>query len=106
MGPFLTGLEVRLLGVFLVYRARFYAAVLPDPVVGGTYLTLLQTAANMGGSWPGSVALLLQGTIESLLGVSAVFTLSALLVLQAFARHAPQLQRQEEVAWHVDLIPK
>ena len=34
----------------------FFAQV-SDPAVGGTYMTLLNTLSNLGGNWPGTVAL-------------------------------------------------
>ncbi len=32
-----------------------------DPAIGGTYMTLLNTAANLGGTWPASVVMYLVG---------------------------------------------
>jgi len=32
-----------------------------DPVIGGSYMTLLNTAANLGGTWPSSFIMLLVG---------------------------------------------
>ena len=34
----------------------FFARV-SDPAVGGTYMTLLNTLSNLGGNWPGTLAL-------------------------------------------------
>ena len=34
----------------------FYAQI-SDPLVGGTYMTLLNTINNLGGNWPVSIAL-------------------------------------------------
>lgn len=34
----------------------FHAKV-SDPVIGGTYMTLLNTVTNLGGNWPSTVAL-------------------------------------------------
>lgn len=34
----------------------FFARV-SDPAVGGTYMTLLNTLANLGGQWPSTLAL-------------------------------------------------
>ncbi|KHJ45017.1 AmpG permease [Trichuris suis] len=39
-----------------VSQMAFHAQV-SDPVVGGTYMTLLNTLANLGGNWPVTVAL-------------------------------------------------
>lgn len=34
----------------------FHAKV-SDPLIGGTYMTLLNTVTNLGGNWPATVAL-------------------------------------------------
>lgn len=34
----------------------FFARI-SDPLVGGTYMTLLNTLSNLGGNWPATVAL-------------------------------------------------
>ena len=42
----------------------FYARV-SDPVVGGTYMTLLNTITNLGGNWPSALALWLVDPLTS-----------------------------------------
>ncbi|XP_064598931.1 acetyl-coenzyme A transporter 1-like [Liolophura sinensis] len=39
-----------------VAQMAFHAKV-SDPAIGGTYMTLLNTMANLGGNWPGTLAL-------------------------------------------------
>ncbi|KAL4220930.1 hypothetical protein ACF0H5_019196 [Mactra antiquata] len=39
-----------------VSQMAFHAKI-SDPVIGGTYMTLLNTVANLGGNWPSTVAL-------------------------------------------------
>ena len=34
-----------------VSSSAFYTQI-ADPIIGGTYLTLLNTVANLGGTWP------------------------------------------------------
>jgi PAT family acetyl-CoA transporter-like MFS transporter 1 len=34
-----------------------FFAKISDPTVGGTYMTLLNTLCNLGGNWPGTLAL-------------------------------------------------
>lgn len=34
-----------------------FFAKISDPVVGGTYMTLLNTVVNLGGNWPATLAL-------------------------------------------------
>lgn len=36
-----------------------------DPAIGGTYMTLLNTAANLGGTWPASVAMYTVGALTT-----------------------------------------
>jgi PAT family acetyl-CoA transporter-like MFS transporter 1 len=35
-----------------------------DPAIGGSYMTLLNTAANLGGTWPASFVMWLEGTLS------------------------------------------
>lgn len=44
-----------------VAQMAFYNRV-ADPAIGGTYMTMLNTLANMGGAWPNTAALFLVGT--------------------------------------------
>jgi PAT family acetyl-CoA transporter-like MFS transporter 1 len=41
--------------MFVAVMAFF--ARISDPAVGGTYMTLLNTLSNLGGNWPGTLAL-------------------------------------------------
>lgn len=41
-----------------VSQMSFFAKI-SDPAVGGTYMTLVNTLANMGGNWPTTLALYL-----------------------------------------------
>lgn len=34
-----------------------FNAKVSDPLIGGTYMTLLNTVSNLGGNWPATVAL-------------------------------------------------
>lgn len=42
----------------------FHAKV-SDPLIGGTYMTLLNTVTNLGGNWPSTVALWLVDPLTS-----------------------------------------
>jgi len=44
-----------------VAQMAFYNRV-ADPAIGGTYMTMLNTLANLGGAWPNTAALFLVGT--------------------------------------------
>merc|ERR1740139_439340 len=49
-----------------------------DPAIGGSYMTLLNTAANLGGTWPASVVMYLVGKVETCTGgQDAYFVLQA-----------------------------
>lgn len=39
-----------------VAQMAFFAKI-SDPAIGGTYMTLLNTVANIGGTWPQALAL-------------------------------------------------
>ena len=47
-----------------VSSMAFFARV-SDPAVGGTYMTLLNTVSNMGGTWPGTLSLWLVDSLTS-----------------------------------------
>lgn len=47
--------QVALYSMYVACMA-FHAKV-SDPVIGGTYMTLLNTVTNLGGNWPSTVAL-------------------------------------------------
>ncbi|XP_069680349.1 acetyl-coenzyme A transporter 1 [Periplaneta americana] len=47
--------QVTLYCMFVAVMAFF--ARISDPAVGGTYMTLLNTLSNLGGNWPGTLAL-------------------------------------------------
>jgi MFS transporter, PAT family, solute carrier family 33 (acetyl-CoA transportor), member 1 len=47
--------QVSVYSMFVAVMAFF--AQISDPAVGGTYMTLLNTLANLGGNWPSTVAL-------------------------------------------------
>lgn len=47
--------QVALYSMYVACMA-FHAKV-SDPLIGGTYMTLLNTVTNLGGNWPSTVAL-------------------------------------------------
>lgn len=61
-------------GVYAVYQVTVYSmfvsvmaffARVSDPMVGGTYMTLLNTVTNLGGNWPSTMALWLVDPLTS-----------------------------------------
>jgi len=59
--------------MFVAVMAFF--AQISDPVVGGTYMTLLNTLANLGGNWPSTLALRMVDPLTSKLCTSSNGTL-------------------------------
>ncbi|XP_030620950.1 acetyl-coenzyme A transporter 1 isoform X2 [Chanos chanos] len=55
--------QVALYSMYVATMA-FHAKV-SDPVIGGTYMTLLNTVTNLGGNWPSTVALWLVDPLTS-----------------------------------------
>lgn len=49
-----------------------FNAKVSDPLIGGTYMTLLNTVSNLGGNWPSTVALWLVDplTVKECVGAS------------------------------------
>lgn len=56
-------LQVALYSMYVATMA-FHAKV-SDPVIGGTYMTLLNTVTNLGGNWPSTLALWLVDPLTS-----------------------------------------
>ncbi|XP_045163196.2 acetyl-coenzyme A transporter 1-like [Mercenaria mercenaria] len=65
-GQFPTYFYALMLGSYMIHQVFVYSmfvsqmafhAKISDPVIGGTYMTLLNTVANLGGNWPATVAL-------------------------------------------------
>lgn len=65
-GEFPTYFYVLILGSYAIHQVALYSmfvsqmafhAKISDPAIGGTYMTLLNTLANLGGNWPATVAL-------------------------------------------------
>lgn len=48
-------LQVTLYSMYVAIMA--FNAKVSDPLIGGTYMTLLNTVSNLGGNWPSTVAL-------------------------------------------------
>jgi len=59
-----TGLQAICNSLQFNSQMMFFASRV-DPAIGGTYMTLLNTAANMGGTWPSSFVMYLMGAFSS-----------------------------------------
>ena len=56
--PLLISMVLHNVSSMVVYNAQMaFFARISDPAVGGTYMTLLNTVANMGSKWPNATAL-------------------------------------------------
>ena len=62
----MSSLFVHQVALYSMYVAcmAFHAKV-SDPVIGGTYMTLLNTVTNLGGNWPSTLALWLVDPLTS-----------------------------------------
>ncbi|XP_038621716.1 acetyl-coenzyme A transporter 1 isoform X2 [Tachyglossus aculeatus] len=63
-------LQVTLYSMYVAIMA--FNAKVSDPLIGGTYMTLLNTVSNLGGNWPSTVALWLVDplTVKECVGAS------------------------------------
>jgi MFS transporter, PAT family, solute carrier family 33 (acetyl-CoA transportor), member 1 len=77
-----------------------------DARIGGTYLTMLNTLANLGGQWPGTIVLALKGAINDTPGSAKGFymvavgsTLLGIAWLYAMRSHIFALQDRPAKDW-------
>lgn len=95
-----------------------------DPAIGGSYMTLLNTAANLGGTWPSSFVLWLLSRLsnkqcnksESPTGkpacrdpyfvLQAVFSLLGVLWIVVFGRRVQHVAQLPDSAWRTHLLPE
>jgi PAT family acetyl-CoA transporter-like MFS transporter 1 len=59
-----TGMQAIVNSLQFNAQMTFFASRV-DPAIGGSYMTLLNTAANLGGTWPASVVMLLVGRLTT-----------------------------------------
>ena len=100
-----------------------------DPAIGGSYMTLLNTAANLGGTWPSSVVLWLMSRLSNNPGnhhpndmssssysttsssrdpyfvVQAAFTILGLVWIWIFSGRVQHLAQLPDDAWRTHLLP-
>ena len=91
--------------LMFVAQMAFFARI-ADPAFGGTYMTLLNTVANLGGKWPPSLALYGIDALESL-GVADAFAVELAACTAAglawFAYFGPRVRALQDVPparWH------
>jgi len=91
--------------LMFVAQMAFFARV-ADPAFGGTYMTLLNTIANLGGKWPPSLALfgidaLAARGVEDAFAVElAACTVGGLAWLAFFGPRVRALQDVPPARWH------
>jgi Acetyl-coenzyme A transporter 1 len=90
-----------------------------DPAIGGSYMTLLNTAANLGGTWPASFVLWLVGTLskgreadcdgcppqhDPYFAIQGILSLLGCLWIVTMGRTVHQLEGLPDDAWrtHVE----
>ena len=83
-----------------------------DPRIGGTYLTLLNTVANLGNQWPGTVVLATKGALERTPGAPDSFycvaggsVLVGILFIVAMRGRILELQERPPSSWAVPVDP-
>ena len=91
--------------VVFVAQMAFFNRV-ADPRIGGTYMTMLNTLANLGSQWPGTVVLATKGAIEKLPGqpngfyaVTSCSVVLGLLWLHYMQGRACALQARPREDW-------
>ena len=92
--------------IMFVAQMAFFNRV-SDPKIGGTYMTMLNTIANLGGQWPAPAVLALKSSLEGLSTGYDSFTLVTIpaLILGAgwitvFSGTALKLQGLKIKDWH------
>ncbi|KAG7363521.1 acetyl-coa transporter [Nitzschia inconspicua] len=90
-----------------------------DPAIGGSYMTLLNTAANLGGTWPASFVMGLLGLLsgskydgassssfakDPYVGLQTVFSLLGVLWIFMFAPKLKLLANLPDDAWRTHLL--
>jgi Acetyl-coenzyme A transporter 1 len=90
-----------------------------DPAIGGSYMTLLNTAANLGGTWPASFVMWLVGTLskgreadcdgcppqhDPYFAIQGILSLLGCLWIVTMGRTVHQLEMLPDDAWrtHVE----
>lgn len=90
-----------------------------DPAIGGSYMTLLNTAANLGGTWPASFVMWLVGTLskgreaecdgcppqhDPYFALQGILSLIGILWIATMRRKVHQLECLPDDAWrtHVE----
>lgn len=79
-----------------------------DPAIGGSYMTLLNTAANLGGTWPASAIMWIMGRLSSADGPDAYAPLQAVLSALGLAwlwcntHRVRDIARSDESCWRTD----
>lgn len=83
-----------------------------DPAIGGSYMTLLNTAANLGGTWPSSFVMWLLGTLtrdqagDPYTTMQCVFSAMGVAWLLYFGPKIGQLAALPADAWRTHLDDK
>lgn len=82
-----------------------------DPTLGGSYMTLLNTAANLGGTWPSSAVLWAMGLLTSkygdpYIGLQVVLSVLGCVWISTFQPLVEHLASLPAEAWRTSLVYK
>lgn len=110
--------------LFLASIRRFFATRV-DPLIGGSYMTLLNTFANLGGTYPASLVMWLLGTFskdpvctpvspdsealictggrDPFVPMQLIFMAAGLVWIAMFSRRVQWLERLPDEAWRTHL---
>jgi PAT family acetyl-CoA transporter-like MFS transporter 1 len=105
----LSMMESAAMQVMFTSKMTFFARV-SDPIIGGTYMTVLNTISNIGGNIAGQVSYrLAQATtipdvFDGFYVVVAFATVYGFLWLKYFGRTLTELERRNEEEWRISRV--
>jgi PAT family acetyl-CoA transporter-like MFS transporter 1 len=89
-----------------------------DPLIGGSYMTLLNTAANLGGTWPASFVMgllsvlskrsngvdgMMDNSRDPYFGLQALFSVLGIIWMLGFGKKLKELAALPDEAWRTHL---
>lgn len=82
-----------------------------DPAIGGSYMTLLNTAANLGGTWPSSIVMYLMGRMstsgnDGYFSLQFILSLLGLIWIYLLGSKVIQIAKLPETAWRTTYFKK
>jgi PAT family acetyl-CoA transporter-like MFS transporter 1 len=102
----LSMVESGVMQIMFVSKMTFFAKI-SDPVIGGTFMTVLNTVSNIGGNIANQVsyrlaeASTIEGLVDGFYVVVVFATIYGIVWLKIFGNRLIQLERRPESAWRV-----